>query len=87
MGRWNRWIGILLAGMFRMEGIAKMEDMLDGTPYILYQLELSELLSDCCCISFQSGAVFCCSQAIRDFPCQEIENWMPEFEFRVYHST
>ena len=60
--------------------------MLQGTPYILYQLELSVLFLDCFCMSFQSGAVFCSSQEIRGFPCQEITNWMPELEFRVYQS-
>ena len=60
--------------------------MLNGTPYILYQLELSVLLSDCFCMSFQLGAVFCSSQVIRGFPCQETENRMPELEFKVYHS-
>ena len=59
--------------------------MLRGTPYILYQLELSKLLSDCFHMSFQSGAVFCSSQAIRDFPCQDTENWTLEFKFKVYH--
>ena len=30
--------------------------MLHGMPYIFYQLVLPELLSDCFCMSFQSGA-------------------------------
>ena len=58
-----------------------------GTPYILYQLVLPELLSDCFLMSFQSGAVFCSSQVIRDFPCQETKNRTPELEFKVYHRT
>ena len=53
---------------------------------ILYQLEFSVLLSDCFHMSFQLGAVFCSSQAMRDFPCQEIVNRMLELEFRVYHN-
>ena len=61
--------------------------MLHGTPYILYQLEFSVLLSDCFHMSFQLGAVFCSSQEIRGFPCQETVNQMLEFEFRVYHNT
>ena len=60
--------------------------MLGGTPYIFYQPEFSVLLLDCFRISFQSGAVFCNSQAIRGFPCQETVNWMPEIEFKVYQS-
>ena len=60
--------------------------MLYGMPYILYQLEFSVLLSDCFHMSFQSGVVFCNSHAIRGFPCQEIMNWTPKLEFRVYHS-
>ena len=61
--------------------------MLNGTPYIFYQPEFSALLSDCFHMSFQSGAVFCSSQEIRGFPCQEIINQTPEFEFKVYHNT
>ena len=55
--------------------------MLIGTPYILYQPEFSVLLSDCFHMSFQLGVVFCSSQEIRGFPCQETANWMPELEF------
>ena len=61
--------------------------MLCGTPYILYQLEFSMFLSDCFCMSFQSGVVFCSSQEMRGFPYQETTNWTPELEFRVYHNT
>ena len=43
------------------------------------------LASDCFRMSFQLGAVFCNSQVIRGFPCQETKNQMPELEFRVYH--
>ena len=57
-----------------------------GMLYILYQLELSMLVSDCFRMSFQSGAVFYSSHAIRSFPCQETANQTPELEFRVYHS-
>ena len=60
--------------------------MLCGTPYILYQLVLPELLSDCFHMSFQSGVAFCNSQVIRGFPCQETVNQAPELEFKVYHS-
>ena len=52
----------------------------------LYQLELPELLSDCFCMSFQSGVVFCNSKAIRGWLCQDTENQMLEFKFRVYQS-
>ena len=55
-------------------------------PYILYQLEFSVLLLDNFCMSFQSGVVFCNSQEIKGFPCQETMNWMPELEFKVYHN-
>ena len=58
--------------------------MLYGMPYILYQLVLPELLLDCFHMSFQSGEVFCSSQVIRGFPCQETMNWVLELEFRVY---
>ena len=61
--------------------------MLDGTPYIFHQPEFSVLLSDCFRMSFQLGAVFCSSQAIRGFPFQETTNCTPELEFRVYQST
>ena len=67
-------------------GIAQMEDMHIGMPYIFYQLELSMLVLDCFLMYFQSGVVFCNSQVIGALPCQEIENWTLEFEFRVYHS-
>ena len=66
-------------------GHTKLEDKLVGTPYIFYQLEFSMLLSDCFHMSFQLGAVFCSSQAIRGFPCQETVSRTPELEFRVYH--
>ena len=68
-------------------GHNELESMLKGTPYILYQPEFSTLLSDCFHMSFQLGAVFCSSQAIRGFPCQETANRTPELEFRVYHNT
>ena len=61
--------------------------MCHGTPYILYQPEAPILVSDCFHMSFQSGAVFCSSQEIRGFPCQDTVNWTPELEFRVYHNT
>ena len=80
--------GDLISGGVQNRGHDKMEgSMLHGTPYIFYQLELSMLLSDCFCMSFQSRAVFCSSQVIRGFPCQDIMSWTLEFEFRVYHST
>ena len=60
--------------------------MLVGTSYICYQSALAELLADCFRMSFQSGAVFCNSQVIRGFPCQDIEKWTLELEFRVYHN-
>ena len=60
--------------------------MLHGMPYIIYQPEFSVLLSDCFRMSLQSGAVFCNSQEIRGFPCQETTNQMPELEFKVYQS-
>ena len=58
-----------------------------GMSYILYQPEFSMLLSDCFRMSFQLGAMFCSSQEIRGFPCQEIANRMLELEFKVYQST
>ena len=66
-------------------GHTKLGNMLVRTPYIFYQPEFSALLSDCFHMSFQSGAVFCSSQATRGFPCQETANRTPELEFRVYH--
>ena len=66
-------------------GHTELGNMLIGTPYIFYQLEFSVPLSDCFRMSFQSGAVFCSSQATRGFPCQETTNRTPELEFKVYH--
>ena len=74
--------GVQDGGHGKMEG-----SMLHGMPYILHQPELSMPVLDCFCMSFQSGAVFCSSHAIRGFPCQETVNWTPELEFRVYHNT
>ena len=79
-------MGISLVGVFRIEGIMGWREYACGIPYILYQPELSALVSDCFCMSFQSGAVFCSSRTIRGFPCQETTNWMPELEFRVYYN-
>ena len=77
-----------IGGGVQDRGHSKMEgSMLYGTPYILYQPELSMPVLDCFCISFQSGAVFCSSHEIRGFPFQETMNRMPELEFRVYHNT
>ena len=73
-------------GVLRIEGIMGWKEHAFGTPYIFYQLEFSMLLSDCFHMSFQSGAVFCSSQEIRGFPCQDTANQTPELEFRVYHS-
>ena len=87
IGRWKRWMGISLVGVLRIEGIVEWGSMLHGTPYILYQLELSMLLLDCFCMSFQSGEEFCSSHAIRALPCQETTNQMLELVFRVYHNT
>ena len=56
-----------------------------GMPYILYQLELSALLSDCFLMSFQSGALFHSSQEMRGLPCQDTTNWTLELELSVYH--
>ena len=78
-------MGISLAGVFKIEGMSSEGRLSLGTPYILYQLEFSALLSDCFCMSFQSGAVFCSSQVIRGFLCQETASQTLELEFRVYH--
>ena len=77
--------GDLGCGSVEDGGHTKLGIMLVGMPYIFYQPEFSVLLSDCFCMSFQSGAVFCSSQAIRGFPCQETASWTPELEFRVYY--
>ena len=74
-------------GSVEDRGHNELGSMLVRMPYILYQLEFSALLSDCFHMSFQSGTVFCSSQAIRGFPCQETTNQTPELEFRVYQST
>ena len=58
-----------------------------GRAFYPYQPEFSALDSDCFRISFQSGAVFCSSQEMRGFPCQETANRTPELEFNVYHKT
>ena len=79
-------MGISFAGVFRIEGMSNGDwtELEEGVLYP-YQPEFPSLLSDCFLISFQSGAVFCSSQAIRGFPCQETVNQTPELEFRVYH--
>ena len=79
-------MGISLAGVFKIEGMLNEGgELMVGNALYPYQLEFSALLSECFHMSFQSGAVFCNSQAIRGFPCQEITNRTPELEFRVYH--
>ena len=77
--------GDFVGGGVQHRGHSKLENMLHGTPYILYQPEFSVLISNHFCMSFQSGAVFSNSQEIRAFSCQEIVNWILELEFRVYH--
>ena len=86
-GRQKKWMGISLVGVFRIEGIMRWREHAYGTPYIFYQPELSVLVSDCFHMSFKSGAEFCSSHTIRGFLCQDTANWMPELEFKVYHST
>ena len=78
-------MGILLAGVFKIEGMSNEGGVMLGNALYPYQPEFSVLLLECFCMSFQSGAVFCSSQVIRGFPCQEIASWTPELEFRVYH--
>ena len=78
-------MGISLAGVFKIEGILNEGELMLGNTLYPYQLEFSMLLSDCFRMSFQSGAVFCSSQVIRGFPCQETASRTPELEFRVYH--
>ena len=79
-------MGISFAGVFRMEGMSSGVES-EGRRGVLYpyQPEFSVLCSDCFRISFQSGAVFCSSQEMRGFPCQETANRTPELEFNVYH--
>ena len=69
-----------------MEGIVDWREYALRNALYLYHLELSKLFSDCFHMSFQSGVVFCNSQVIRGFPCQETENQALELEFRAYHS-
>ena len=78
-------MGISLAGVFKMEGMLNEGGLMLGNALYPYQPEFSMLLSECFRISFQSGAVFCSSQVIRGFPCQETTSQTPELEFRVYH--
>ena len=78
-------MGISLAGVFKMEGMSNEGGLVLGNTLYPYQLEFSVLLSECFRMSFQSGVVFCSSQVIRGFPCQETASRMPELEFRVYH--
>ena len=78
-------MGISFAGVFRIEGMSS-EDGTESEGFLYpYQPEFSALCSDCFRISFQSGAVFCSSQEVRGFPCQETANRTPELEFNVYH--
>ena len=78
-------MGISLAGVFKIEGMSNEGGEESGNALYPYQPEFSVLLSECFHISFQSGAVFCSSQVIKGFPCQETVSRMPELEFRVYH--
>ena len=78
-------MGISLAGVFKIEGMSNEGGLVLGNILYPYQPEFSMLLSDCFHMSFQSGAVFCSSQVIRGFPCQETASQTPELEFRVYH--
>ena len=79
-------MGILLAGVFKIEGMLNEKGgFMLGNALYPYQPEFSMLLSECFRMSFQSGVVFCSSQEIRGFPCQETTSQMPELEFRVYH--
>ena len=78
-------MGISLAGVFKIEGMSSEGGFVLGNTLYPYQPEFSVLLSECFRMSFQSGAVFCSSQVIRGFPCQETASRMPELEFRVYH--
>ena len=78
-------MGISLVGVFKMEGILNGKRFMPGNALYPYQPEFSVLFLECFRMSFQSGAVFCSSQEARGFPCQEITNWTPELEFKVYH--
>ena len=78
-------MGISLAGVFKIEGMLSEGGLMLGNALYPYQPEFSVLLSECLPMSFQSGVVFCSSQVIRGFPCQETASWTPELEFRVYH--
>ena len=66
-------------------GHVKWKKVYLGSALYLYQPEFSTLLSECFRMSFQSGAVFCSSQEMRGFPCQDTASQTPELEFRVYH--
>ena len=78
-------MGISLVGVFKIEGISNKGGLVLGNALYPYQPEFSVLFSECFRMSFQSGAVFCSSQEIRGFPCQETASWTPELEFKVYH--
>ena len=78
-------MGISLAGVFKIEGMSNEGEFMPGNTLYPYQPEFSMLLSESFHMSFQSGAVFCSSQGIRGFPCQETASRTPELEFRVYH--
>ena len=77
--------GDLVGGGVQDRGHVGWRGPMFGGVLYPYQPEFPSLLSDCFLISFQSGAVFCSSQAMRGFPCQETENQTPELEFSVYH--
>ena len=78
-------MGISLVGVFKIEGMLNEGGLMLGNALYPYQPEFSMLLLECFHMSFQSGVVFCSSQVIRDFPCQETMSQTPELEFRVYH--
>ena len=78
-------MGISLARVFKMEGMSNDGGFVLGNTFYAYQPEFSLLSSESFRMSFQLGAVFCSSQAIRGSSCQETANQTPELEFRVYH--
>ena len=79
--------GDFVGGGVQNQGHSKMEGACLSEHLISFTSQSSVLLSDCFRMSFQLGVVFCSSQEIRGFPCQETMNRMPELEFRVYQST
>ena len=90
MGKQRKWKGISVVGIESTEGIVNERGDACWSALYPYKPEavslLSGLLSDCLCISFQSGVEFHISNLIRGCAYKESPRQTPVFELRVYQS-